>query len=231
MIDLPQGDYIYKGTVIKQNRDTEAILAFLHDLGKTWIFVQGRGRNRFLGATEPMVWGEFCLYKNTHGLFLKSLNVKDDFLPLRHNANSLYLATRIYSLLADKLPFEIKNNRLLQSLYDTLTLINEGATGEATYLRFVAKFLSSYGLMPSFQICSNCGGLIHSVARLSEKGVFCDKCVCLNGLTLESNDLMDVRNSLCLKHDAFVTWCKSASPSIKLKNCSTILENYFEKMK
>lgn len=231
MIDLPQGDYTYKGTVLKQNRDTEAILVFLLDIGKTWLFVQGKGKNRFLGATEPMTWGEFCVYKSTKGLFLKSVDVKNDFLSLRQDVKSLYLATRIYSFLIDKLPHEIKNNKLLQSLYDTLTLISEGANGEATFLRFIAKFLSSYGVMPSFQVCSNCGGLIRNVAHLSNRGVFCDKCRSFDGITLDSHDLKDMNYALCLGHNDFVTWCKTTIQTDKLKNCSSILESYFERMK
>ncbi len=231
MIDLPQGDYVYKGTILKQNRDSEALLVFLMDIGKTWIFVQGKGRNRFLGATEPMIWGEFNTYKNSHGLFLKNVNIKNDFLSLRQSATSLFLATKIYGVVADKLPFELKNNSLLRSLYDTLVLIDEGASGEATNFRFIAKFLSSYGIMPSFHVCTDCGSAIHDVAHLSSRGIFCGKCASPGDLHLELNDLIDVHKALCLDHNDFVSWCKSANYTNKLGKCSKILENYFDRMK
>ena len=231
MIDLQQGDYIYKGTILKQNRDTEAMLVFLADIGKTWIFVQGRGHNRFLGATEPINWGEFCLYKNSHGLFARSINIKNDFLHLRRDAKSLYLATKIYTLLCDKLPLEIENNSLLQSLYDTLTLIDEGANGEATFFRFLAKFLASYGVMPSFNVCGNCGSVINDSAFLSNRGVFCDKCGTSDSLHLGENDLREAKAALSLPHEEFLLWCRAEKQTSKFKFFSNILETYFDKLK
>ena len=228
---MQQGDYIYKGTILKQNRDTEAMLVFLADIGKTWIFVQGRGHNRFLGATEPINWGEFCLYKNSRGLFAKSIDIKNDFLSLRRNATSLYLATRIYTLLCDKLPLEIENNSLLRSLYDTLALIDEGANGEVTFFRFLVKFLASYGVMPSFNVCGNCGNVISDTAFLSNRGVFCSRCGTSDSLYLDGNELCEVKATLSLPHGDFLSWCRSGKQTSKFKIFSNILETYFDKLK
>ena len=95
---LAQGYYSETGTVLRRKdsvKGAQSLLIFLRGLGPRWVNAPS-GKNRFGGATEPLVWGTFNLYQSPSMLYLQGAEVKEDFISLRNSRESLLAALRIY---------------------------------------------------------------------------------------------------------------------------------------
>ena len=99
MDDL-QGFKSASGTVLHRRVAGEGDLLltlFLKGVGITFVSARGAasGKVRFGGGTEPLMWGNFKLYKGRSGGFhLKGVDVVDDLLKLRGRANAIFTAIR-----------------------------------------------------------------------------------------------------------------------------------------
>ncbi|MCL2009336.1 MAG: recombination protein O N-terminal domain-containing protein [Synergistaceae bacterium] len=152
---------------------------FLKGLGVVYASAKGAagGKVRFGGATEPLVWGAFALYRPRDGggrLYLKSVDVADDMLSLRSRPEALFAAARWSRLLTRYLMEGHADDGLLANFYWNMKLLCGGLPPEAVEWRFMRKWLKAWGLAPEIPDCATGTAseleLLHfvSAARTSE---------------------------------------------------------------
>ena len=132
---------------------------FLKKLGVVYVSAPGAagGKVRFGGATEPLVWGAFALYRTRDDggrLYLKSVDVVDDMLSLRSRPKALFAAARWSKLLARCLMEGHADDGLLVNLYWNMKLLCGGLAAEAVEWRFMWRWLKAWGLAPEVSECA-----------------------------------------------------------------------------
>ena len=125
---------------------------FLKGFGRLPVFIRGGGRGsvRFGGATEPLVWGDFELYKSGKGgrLILRSVEVKYDALKLRGSKRLILTAINWAKMLIMYLEEGRADDKVLSCFYWGLKLLEEGVPVEIADWRFVWRWLNIWGLAP-----------------------------------------------------------------------------------
>ena len=132
---------------------------FLKGLGIAYVSAKGAagGKVRFGGATEPLVWGTFALYRpRSEGgkLYLKSVDVADDMLPLRSCPKSLFAVARWSKLLASHLMEGHADDGLLANMYWNMKLLCGDLPVEVVEWRFMWRWLKAWGLAPGIPECA-----------------------------------------------------------------------------
>ena len=132
---------------------------FLKGLGMAHVSAKGAagGSVRFGGATEPLVWGKFELYRpRDEGgkLYLKSVDVADDMLSLRNRPEALFTAVRWFRLLTRRLMEGHADDELLANLYWNMKLLCGGLPVEIVEWRFIWRWLKGWGLAPEISECA-----------------------------------------------------------------------------
>ena len=177
---LPQGTVSLSGVVLRRIAAPEGDLSlylFLRSAGPVWVSAPGaaRGRVRFGGAVEPLVWGNFNLYKGTRRLSLKSVDVKEDFWLLRKQPVVLRRLLEWDRLLCRHLLPGHPSDEVLALFYWTSLLLREGLPPPVGEWRFLWRWLSCEGLAPSLRECAACGGPLGD-SRWTEGGLLCSEC-------------------------------------------------------
>jgi DNA repair protein RecO (recombination protein O) len=208
---LPQGYYSHAGTVLLRKDSSatgQSILLFLRDAGPRWVSAPGaRGRKaRFGGATEPLVWGEFSLYQSPQRLYLKSAEIKEDFLNIRQNPRRVTAAIRLYKRVARTLMEGAESNKTLTSLWSSMVLINGGCPPEAVEFRFSWRLLRSCGFAPSLRECARCSSVLDGPFKWGEDGLLCNECA--SGPLEDSRILYAMQRAALLPHEKFSLWSK-----------------------
>ena len=125
---------------------------FLKELGRVQVFVRGGGRGsvRFGGATEPLVWGEFELYRSGKGghFILKAVDVKYDALKLRNSKDAVLTAFSWIKMLLEYMEEARADDKVLSCYFWGLKLLEEGVPVEMADWRFVWRWLNIWGLAP-----------------------------------------------------------------------------------
>jgi len=144
------------GVVLRRRIEGEGDLKltlFLKGLGIVYVSAKGAagGKVRFGGATEPLVWGKFALYRSRDEggqLYLKSVDVADDMLMLRNRPEALFTAARWSKLLTVHLMAGHTDDGLLANLYWSMKLLCGSLPVEALEWRFMWRWLKAWGLAP-----------------------------------------------------------------------------------
>ena len=150
------------GVVLKRRIAGEGDLnltLFLKGLGIAYISAKGAGggKVRFGGATEPLVWGAFTLYRPRDDggkLYLKSVDVADDMLALRNRPEALFAAARWSKLLLRHLMEGHADDDLLANLYWNMKLLCGVLPAEIVEWRFMWRWLKTWGLAPEISECA-----------------------------------------------------------------------------
>ena len=177
---LPQGMLRLSGVVLRRSATPEGNLSlylFLRSAGPVWVSAPGaaRGRVRFGGSVEPLVWGNFNLYKGTRRLYLKSVDVKEDFWGLRKNPAVLRNLLEWDRLLCRYLLPGHPADEVLALFYWSSLLLGEGLPPPVGEWRFLWRWLGTEGLAPSLTGCAACGTSLGE-ARWTEGGLLCTRC-------------------------------------------------------
>lgn len=182
MDDL-QGFKAASGTVLHRRIAGEGDLLltlFLKGLGITFVSARGAasGKVRFGGGTEPLMWGNFRLYKGRGGGYhLKSVDVVDDLLKLRGRAEGIFAAVRWARLLMRHIPQGHPLDELLANFYWNLKLLDGDAFPvEIAEWRFLWRWLKIQGLAPDLFRCARCGSELEDACWMDE-GLQCTTCV------------------------------------------------------
>lgn len=207
---LTQGYYTYSGTVLLRrdsSSSSQSLLLFLRDIGMRWVSAPGAtGRkNRFGGATEPLVWAEFHLYQSANGLYLQNAEVKEDFLSIRSKPKRLLTAIRCYKRVKQILMAGHESNQILTILFNAMLLLNEDCPEEIVEFRFNWRLLRALGLAPSLHSCCCCGLPLKDELRWSDDGLLCVRCV--TGKS-PPDALKDLQKAALLDYPRFVEWSK-----------------------
>jgi len=155
MLDFPQGYHSAAGTVLRRkiSADGDMVLdLFLKGFGRLPVYARGGGRGsvRFGGATEPLIWGDFEIYKSGKGgrLILRSIDVKYDALKLRASKDVIFTAINWIKMLIMYLEEGRADDKVLTCFYWGLKLLEEGVPVEIADWRFVWRWLNIWGLAP-----------------------------------------------------------------------------------
>ena len=150
-----QGYHSAVGTVLRRKVSAEGDIIldlFLRGMGRLPVYIRGGGRGsvRFGGATEPLVWGDFELYKSGKGgrLILRSVEVKYDALKLRTSKDVILTALNWTKMLVMYLEESRADDKVLSCFYWGLKLLEEGVPVEIADWRFVWRWLNIWGLAP-----------------------------------------------------------------------------------
>lgn len=177
---VPQGLVRRSGVVLRRNSSPEgdiSLYLLLKSIGPVWASAPGasRGRVRFGGSIEPLVWGNFNLYKGTRRFYLKSVDVKEDFWTLRAVPRKLRALLEWDRLLSIHLVPGHPCDEMIALFYWSCILLKEDVDPEVTEWRFLRKWLKSWGLAPSLEYCVSCG--VHlGDAYWNATGLSCPRC-------------------------------------------------------
>lgn len=207
--NLEQGYYKQSGTVL-QRRDSVtsggSLLLFLRDLGPRWVSAPASAsKNRFGGAAEPLVWGTYELYQSPGRLYLKSAEVKEDFISLRSNPARLIAAVRFYKAVTKVTMTSHESNHVLNVLWSTMLLLKAECPVSIIEFRYMWKLLNSAGLAPSLSVCCECGTQILGRALWKKDGFCCDKCSVAETV-LSETEITLLRRAALLEHEKFIKW-------------------------
>ena len=136
------------------------ITLFLKKLGVVYVSAKGAasGKVRFGGATEPLIWGAFALYRprdESGRLYLKSVDVADDMLALRSRPEAIFVAARWSKLLMRRLMEGHAADDLLANLYWSMKLLCGNLPVEVAEWRFMWRWLKAWGLAPDIFECAS----------------------------------------------------------------------------
>ena len=195
--EIPQGLRRFSGVILKRERSAEgdaSLYLFLKGIGTAWVSVPGaaRGSVRFGGSIEPLVWGNFNLYKGTRRFYLKSVDVKEDFWELRTSPWRLRTLLEWDMLLCEHIVPGIPCDEILALFYWCGILLKQGVHPGAGEWRFLWKWLENWGLAPSLEICVDCGSRFGEGAFWTERGLQCRSCG-RTGAFLPERDLLLLR--------------------------------------
>ncbi|MDR3231574.1 MAG: DNA repair protein RecO [Synergistaceae bacterium] len=191
---------------------------FLKGVGMIRVSARGAagGKVRFGGGTEPLVWGNFGLYRGRGGsCHLKSVDVADDFLTLRGRPEPLFAAIRWAKLLMRHLMAEHAADDLLTSLYWDMKLLDRGDHPvDVVEFHFLWRWLKNWGLAPDLTACVRCGARL-TAALWTGDGLYCEPCAPPGeGWALSDRELLNLRAVAGLKASAPAAWNeRSLSPS------------------
>jgi DNA repair protein RecO (recombination protein O) len=228
---LEQGYYTQSGTVLQRKesgKTGQSVQLFLKTMGPVWASAPAAtSKTRFGGATEPLIWGTFCIYKSPSRLYLKNAEVKEDFLSVRSDPVKLTAAINFYKLLPGVLLRGHENDNALNSLWSALKQLSNNCPAELVEFRFLWRLLRSLGLCPSMTRCVNCGAYIDGCAEMCDDGFLCPKCSVNCSVHVGAEDFHIMQASALLSHDKFVAWSQKMGDSGKIGKYSKFLMTFF----
>jgi len=228
-----QGTVRTKGVVLRR-LDTSSgdrnIYFFLKRYGPTWVFAPGAGRGkiRFGGATDPLIWSIVDIYRTPSRVYLKNLDVKDDFWALRKMPKRLRLAMEWARVLSSTLMVQQENDNILALFYWSMKFLeNPKVPSTLIEWRFFWRWLKLWGTAPEIRVCHECGKEKAKGWYLTKEGVFCADCKMgkNGGIAIDSTLLTVLKNSAFLKKADFVEWGSRLDlvDSLVIKKCNKLL--------
>ncbi|MGI6075346.1 MAG: DNA repair protein RecO [Pyramidobacter sp.] len=184
-VDLPEEQsqrFIKRTGVVLRRGDymegNMAALLFFKDSGTTWVYIPGasRGSQRFGGALEPLVWGRYQLYQSKRRMYIKEVEVAEDFWELRRRPDAVIQAVRWAKLLERHLIGGYPYNDLLALFYWAQKALLEGVPNETVNARFLWRWLHSWGIAPDLFHCSSCGCTLDGTAGWLDNSFVCSAC-------------------------------------------------------
>ncbi|MFP4481668.1 MAG: DNA repair protein RecO [Thermovirgaceae bacterium] len=212
-----QGLIRERGVILRRVDSPEgnrSVYVFLSRYGPVWTSAPGaaRGKARFGGSTEPMVWGIMHLYRGPNRFYLRDVDVKKDFWSLRNQPERMRRAIGwIHTVSLGLLPMH-PCDELLPVLYWSLcSLEDESVPPFAVEWRFFWKWLRIWGLAPDLCRCSGCSARDSKTWVLSDDGLYCRDCASSReGVHLLPKDVEDLQKAVALPRKAFLEWARQA---------------------
>lgn len=207
----PQGHYRQLGVVLKSQPSGERgknLFLLLRGFGPVWVSVPGAAsaRSQLSGATEPLVWGYFTLYRSPRRTYVKEVEVQEDFWSLRQDRTKLATALRLCGhLLRFSLPGH-PQDELMPLLYWSFKALENGTEASAVEFRFLYRWSSFLGISPRLDHCGSCGNPA-DFGLLTAEGLTCGPCLGKvsrqSGLALGEMQLNRLRKAVMLSGKEF----------------------------
>ncbi len=219
MESIKQGFFKTRGAVLRRVESREGDLSLyllLEKTGPIWVAAPGaaKGKRRFGGAAEPLIFGIYSLYSGRNRLYLKDIDVKEDFWTLRKKPLHLRGGLALAKLIVDYLPPNHPCNELLSLFFWALRSLEEGASPDIVEWRFLWRWLKYWGIAPDFDRCAKCGAPLED-ARWGGEGFYCSNSNCSEpgtGISFSGTALQEVRMAAILSRRAFVKWTTQEEP-------------------
>jgi DNA repair protein RecO (recombination protein O) len=166
-----------------------------------------------------MMWGEFRLYQSPRRLYLKEVDVREDFWGVRGSKNALRSAVRWCGELAARLMPGVESDPLLSLFWGSMRNLANGLDPRLIDIRFVWRWGNLWGVAPSLGFCSSCGRPVEGEgAALSSDGLLCESCFygkdsdgyeSRRHRPLSAQTLLTVESAVSLPRDRFSAWASS----------------------
>ncbi|MDT8283935.1 MAG: DNA repair protein RecO [Thermovirgaceae bacterium] len=228
-----QGLLRQRGVVLRRKDSPEgnrSVYVLMENEGPMWLLAPGaaRGKVRFGGSTDPLVWGTFHVYRGPNRCYLRDVDVRRDFWSLRASSQKIRQAVKwSVSLVRHTLPGHACDD-LLPVFFWSLSLLEEpGIRDDLSDWRFYWRWLRSWGLAPDLNRCQGCGVSL-SEAFFSGESLYCGKCGQRTGagIRLEARDLCVLTAAAYLSYDDLL---KNAGQLMiqpeTVRSCTRLLEN------
>lgn len=233
---LIQGYYTASGTVLKRKegvKNSQSLLLFLKGLGIVWVTAPSGGKNRFAGVCEPMVWGSYELYKSPGRFYVKSAEIKEDFLGVRNSPQKLTAAINLYKLIIQILYQEHENDKVLNLLWSCMLLLDSGCSPQIVQFRFIWRLLKYIGLAPSLTNCAKCSAKL-TKANPAQDGLICEKCT-TSDCQISEFELNMFQHAAMLQYEKLAEWTQNKFASYNLndktfKEFSEYMKTFFTNM-
>lgn len=166
-------------------RETSLIITlYTKDFGKIKGIVRGvRGPHAQYGggSLETFAHDEIVFYerKKSDVFTVSQCDLLEFFNPIRQSLERLAYAMYIIELLDSVTSLADKNTEVFELLLNSLNLLSGQASARRVARIFEIKLLSLLGLMPTLDLCANCGGKADISARFSiaQGGLICKACL------------------------------------------------------
>ena len=217
MAIMRQGFYKLTGVVLKRYETNEGdirLYNLFRDFGPQWILAPGaaRGRRRFGGATEPLIWGHFGCYKSPKQLYLRDIEVKEDHWKIRSNPDKLEKAMVWTNLLTKYLLPLQPCNEVMAIFYDSLCLLERDIDESMIEWRFLYRWMKRWGLAPELIRCASCGKEV-TTAYWDGDVVFCEECRSnKDELIIPKEELREMVFAFALPRESLVRWIQRVEP-------------------
>lgn len=181
---MKRGYITLNGIILKQIRykESDAILKILtDDRGVISVFCRGGKKlnSSLISSTEPLVYGEFTLYRNKEAYNLENFKVQEMFFSLREDFYRISLAYYLCEIASDTASSDKTSKDNLRLLLNTLYLL---ATTDKNMLLiksvFELKLSALLGFAPNLTCCDRCGKFEsnYMFLSISDGVLYCDNC-------------------------------------------------------
>jgi DNA repair protein RecO (recombination protein O) len=154
-------------------------MLFLRGNGVLWASAPGGG-GRFRGGIEPFTWGSFLLYQSPRSLYLKNVEIIEDFLPVRRAASALMCAARWHKELSRRLMPGHEEDALISLFWGTMKNLSRDLSPLLLDIRFAWRWANLWGVAPSLDQCPECGspltGADWDSISTGPAGFLCETC-------------------------------------------------------
>lgn len=228
--ELRQGYLKASGTVLRRIDSPEGerrLNLLLKGIGPVWATAPGaaRGRGRFGGATEPLVWGAFSLYKGPRRLYLREVEVKEDFWNLRKSRGSLQRAMEWSRWISRNTMEGHSCDSLIGLFFWSLRNLEQGAEGDVAEWRFFWKWLRLFGVAPELDRCAGCGQALEG-AIWTEDALLCPRCITQgSGLRVDPALLRQLYSAVMLSRNRFIEWSQQLAKTGDWLSCNQRLRS------
>jgi DNA repair protein RecO (recombination protein O) len=230
---MRQGYCKLTGVVLRRYETNEGdirLYVFFRDCGPLWVVAPGaaRGKRRFGGATEPLIWGYFGCYRSPNQLYLREVEVKEDHWGIRTKPDKLERAMIWARLLVKYLLPAHPCNDVLVIFYDSLYLLERDVEEGLVEWRFLYRWTKRWGLAPDISRCASCGKKLVK-ACWDEDVLLCERCHPKNGEAISCEILRELITVVMLSRKNLVEWTQKKKSKANYALYNEKLKNILER--
>jgi recombinational DNA repair protein (RecF pathway) len=185
-----------------------------------------------------MMWGEFRLYQSPRRLYLKGVDVREDFWVLRGSPKLLRTAVKWCGEIASRLMPGAEADSLLSLLWGSMKNLAAGVPPLLLDIRFAWRWGNLWGLAPPLDACSSCGARLDAgeggFFQMNPEGFLCRDCAAKTAsslvaplagrLNVSEHDIL--QKAATLPKEKFTSWASGTSLPTSLTACPAWLYSF-----
>ena len=137
-----------------------AVTVLTRDFGVVRAFANGakKVKSRFLGATQPLCFSRFSIYKSRNSYIIDEAQSIEVFFGLRDDIETLALAQYFCELAGELAPELDEADEFLRLLLNSLHMLVSGKRSQGQIKAVLElRILTLAGYMPELSACPHCG--------------------------------------------------------------------------